>query len=137
MYIYRLFTLFHQYSKITRVENKQEIKKYFNKILNTISIHYSFRLFDYYFIEKRRIDDVLCCLLAIIPKSYIDMVNLDIAIEQERMCSIKAYKSFLEVLKTPAPFSSAHYLLSKNKIQKDIDNLLPLLVKDLEILSKE
>ena len=116
------------------MDNEAEIRKYFNKIQGAIDLHYSFRFLDYYFVEKRRIDDFLCCLLAIIPNSYKNKINIDIAMEQDGMCSIEAYKKFLEHFKSPFILSPLHYLVSKNAVKRDINTLLPLLLKDLEAM---
>ena len=63
------------------------------------------------------------------------MIHIDIAMEQEGMCSINAYKQFLSNFKTSFIFSSSHYLVNQENLKNDIDALLPLLFKDIKSLS--
>ena len=52
------------------MEDVVAVKDYFKKLQRAVNEEAEFTFFSFKFVKKNRIDDLLCCILALLPDSY-------------------------------------------------------------------
>ena len=109
---------------------------YLKKLNTLITSKEGFNFCGSKIISAKRIDDILCCFFAGFPNAYKNILDIDIAQEQQGMVSIKLYKEFLKEIKTSF-FINSFYIININKASKMCQDLAIALKKDFELLEEK
>ena len=87
-----------------------EIKKYLKKLNIIISDNSSFVFGSYRFVNKKRIDDIICCIEASWPKELKDIAQYKF---EKDLNSLKIYKGILENITNKTFISNCQVVLKK------------------------
>ena len=71
-----------------------EIKKYLKKLTNVINKDHCFAFFSKRLYNKKRIDDLLCCIEASFPTEYKNYIKT------QGSRNLRSYQSYTELVKT-------------------------------------
>ena len=107
-----------------------DIKKYLQKLNILISNNSSFIIGKYRFINKNRVDDIICCMEASWPKEIKGLAQYK---KEKNIESFKIYKNFLNIITNKTFISSNHYLINYNLFNNRYNILIKSLNKDLNI----
>lgn len=109
-----------------------ELKKYLKKIQYAYK-NPEFATFGYVFVKKTRIDDLFCCLLAVMPGIYKKDVNdariLDKIDKIENFPSLVAFNIFSKAIRQCFFFSKDMYVAH----QQDVLNLISNIMKHIDV----
>lgn len=106
----------------------EEIKQYFQKLQRIVKGKGEFALFGRKLIKKEKIDDILCCLLAVLPDKY----KHEIKFGKEKLNSIICYKAMFKSLKGNFPLSKSVYLVHAKKASDSISAILKCIEADIK-----
>lgn len=107
-----------------------DIKKYLQKLNILISNNSSFIIGKYRFINKNRVDDIICCMEASWPKEIKGLAQYE---KEKNIESFKIYKNFLNIITNKTFISSNHYLINYSLFNNRYNILIKSLNKDLNI----
>ena len=107
-----------------------DIKKYLQKLNILISNNSSFIIGKYRFINKNRVDDIICCMEASWPKEIKGLAQYK---KEKNIESFKIYKNFLNIITNKTFISSNHYLINYSLFKNRYNILIKSLNKDLNI----
>ena len=107
-----------------------DIKKYLQKLNILISNNSSFIIGKYRFINKNRVDDIICCMEVSWPKEIKGLAQYK---KEKNIESFKIYKNFLNIITNKTFISSNHYLINYNLFNNRYNILIKSLNKDLNI----
>ena len=110
-----------------------EIISYFNKLNKTINYEADFTFFDVKFVKKNKIDDILCCILKLLPDSYKRIMKQK---EGRRLNSVLAYDMLFGAVKNKFILSSDVYLVRYKEAAKYIKIITSTLERDVEYIEK-
>lgn len=111
----------------------KQLKEYFKKLRMVVLTGADFCFFDVAFIKKNKIDDVLCCILAILPTTYKKYLHTQFA---KPVPTMHLYESLYKAIKQKCPFNSQVYMVNKQKAIKSISSLISGIERDLIYLEK-
>lgn len=94
-----------------------ELKKYLKKLKYLIENDASFSLFNTAIVDKKKIDDILCCVEASIPEDYRAFVKKNGA---HRLKSYSNYTQLLKAIKNKFFLSSNMYKINFSEAIKYI-----------------
>ena len=107
-----------------------DIKKYLKKLNILISNNSSFIIGKYRFINKNRVDDIICCMEVSWPKEIKGLAQYK---KEKNIESFKIYKNFLNIITNKTFISSNHYLINYSLFKNRYNILIKSLNKDLNI----
>lgn len=107
------------------LESTIEIKKYLNKLMQIIEKEAVFNLFKSKIFDKKRIDDIMCCVEASWPEDYKKYIaNFD----TRRIKSLIYYKKLMLAVKNRFLFSTNCYAIK----QKDALDAIYMLSRAID-----
>lgn len=109
------------------------LKDYFKKLRTVVLTGADFCLFNVAFIKKNKIDDILCCILAILPTTYKKYLHTQFA---KPVPTMHLYDLLYEAIKQRCLFNSQVYMVDKKRAIKYISNLISGIERDLIYLEK-
>ena len=110
----------------------EAIKTYIKKLRRIVMQEAEFEIFGCKLIKRTRIDDVLCCFIAILPKAYkraLDDINC-------KLNSRLAYNRLYAGLKKKFILNSNLYAVDQNEILESINIFLQTFEKDIDWAEK-
>ena len=110
-----------------------EIINYFNKLNKIINYEADFTLIDIKFVKKNKIDDILCCILKLLPDSYKRIMKQK---EGKKLNSVLAYDMLFSAIKNKFIFNSDVYLVRFKDVTKYVKIIASTLERDIEYVEK-
>ena len=90
------------------MEDINALQDYFKKLQRAID-NADFTFFNYKFVKKNRIDDLIVCTLAILPESFKKAMKKRMQIDA--FPSVSCYNRLSKIIKKPFPLSSDLYMV--------------------------
>lgn len=115
-------------------DNISDLRKYLKKLRNTIEKEALFSIFDSKIMDKKKVDDILCCIEASFPKEYRDFVKTN---GINRLRSSQAYMSLQQAIKNKFFFSTNLYEVIFSKTIASITALEANLDSDMRLINNE
>ena len=103
------------------------LKKYFKKLLYIIKNDASFTFMDKKIVNKKRIDDIMCCIEASFPEIYKERASRG----SNMLKSYALYQKLLQVVNNKFILSSSSYLVYYNDAQQYINSFLSSIDSDI------
>ena len=113
------------------MEDISELFEYFAKIKRAID-NADFTFLKYKFVKKARIDDLLVCTLALLPKSFKEAIKRKLIFD--RFPAVACYSRLSKLLKRQFPFFSNYYMVDFNEAYTMLKGINRDLSKDLKNL---
>ncbi len=110
-------------------EELLDFKKYLKKILTLIDSEAIFTWFDTRFLDKNRIDDLLCCLEASWPEDYKNYIS---KYSTSRVKSTKNLRHLKDVITNKFFMNNSVYLIRYSEAQLAISQLLQSIDSDMK-----
>lgn len=108
-------------------DSKEQLKKYFNKLSRLVMEHKRGLFSKSKIIDKKTIDDIICCIDASFPPEYKDAVK---SINNAKIKSWQYYKQLLPMIKRKPMFQTNAYAVDGDKAPTMIRTLLKALEAD-------
>ena len=102
-----------------------QLKKYFRKLLKTINEEASFTLLKVKIINKKKIDDILCCIDATFPDDYKEYVKKN---GMKRLKSAGHYQQLVVSIRRKVWFDSNSY----DVLYKDAIALIEVIISTID-----
>ena len=118
---------------MTEISNVDQLKNYFKKLQRTINIDADFKFIDVYLVKKNKIDDILCCILAVLPDAYKKMMSSK---EGQKLNSIICYNTLFKAIKRKFIFNSNVYMVDINSANKLISTIVTSIERDIKYAEK-
>ena len=107
------------------LEASVDIRKYLKKLQYTIDNEAVFTLLNVKIVDKKRIDDILCCLEASWPDEYKAYISRD---DVETLKSYTGYTQLLLAIKNKFLFSTDVYAVQ----YKNVHNIITVILNSIE-----
>lgn len=111
-----------------------EIKNYLKKLQKIVN-NADFAIFGSSITKKSKIDDTLCCLLALLPESYKTIMKRRTAID--RYPSVSGLNRLSKTIKKPFFLSNDFYIFKTNEVLTLIQSITKNIDRDLARLIEE
>lgn len=108
-----------------------DIKKYLKKLLAVIEYESSFKLISTRIVDKKRIDDVLCCVEASWPEDYKKYMS---KYDTKKLTSPLYYNQLILAIKNKFLFSTSHYSVHYNHATSAITGLIAAIDRDMSFI---
>ncbi len=118
---------------MNETNNTDELKNYFKKLQRVINTDVDFKFIDVYLIKKSKIDDILCCILAVLPDAYKKMMRSK---EGQKLNSIICYNTLFKAIKRKFIFNSNVYMVDINKANRLISTIVSSIERDIKYAEK-
>ncbi len=115
------------------MDDIQGLKNYFKKLKRIIMTEADLKFFRFSFVKKNKIDDVLCCIIATLPKSY---KRICMSSQSKDFGSTLSYKILPKAIKRKFFLSPALYSIDRNYAVRLIDTILKTIEKDIQEIEK-
>lgn len=115
-------------------ETTLELKKYLKKLSNLIAYEAQFSWFGVKIFDKKKVDDVICCIEASWPQDYKRYL------EKKGRAKIKSnqyYSQLLVSIKNKFYFSTNVYAVKYQKAQRLIQDILNTIDSDLVLIRND
>ena len=109
------------------MDNTNEVVDYFIKLQKVIKHQSELVFLDMSLIKKTKIDDLLCCILAVLPQNYKDVLNNRRKLSR-KLRSIEGYQSLFKAIKRKFIFNNNVYLVQ----QKQALDYITIILKNIE-----
>ena len=109
----------------------QQIIDYLHKLQRIINTEADFIFLKRRIIKKRKIDDVLVCILASFPKEYKLLIDVKSAV---KLRSITYYKLLMQAIKNKFILSEEYYLVYSDKAIFAINQMIKTIEGDINSL---
>ena len=106
-------------------------RKYLLKLRNLISRDNLFAYGDNKIVDKKKVDDLLCCIEASFP---VDIIKKEKTTVQKLLRSKGAYKELLNAIKNRFLFSNSVYLVHYSDAIARMDALMKAINQDLDYI---
>lgn len=120
-------------SRMADIEEIEQLKEYFKKLQRILMFEAEFSFFGQKLVKKSKIDDVLCCILAVLPNSYKMIMKTK---EGQKYPSVLAYNLLFKAIKQKFIFNPNVYLVSFDNINSYINTITRDLEKDIQRAEK-
>ena len=110
-----------------------EIKEYLRKIQLVVK-NPEFSFVGSCFVKKSRIDDLMCCLMAVLPKQFNNILKYKT--ERYKYVSTLNIAKLKDEMMHPFLFSKNLYVFELNKIMVYIQNIMKSIEQDIEKIEK-
>ena len=107
--------------------------EYFNKLQRTILNNADFSFGTDKILKKEKIDDIICCILLLLPEPYKKELKIDYA---KNFSSVKYFKILYKKLKYKFFFNSNYYCFNYHEIIKLIGLIKKVLKNDIQKLEE-
>ena len=112
-----------------------ELKEYLKKFVNIMKKP-EFSVFDYKFLKKSRVDDLLCCILAVMPENYKETAKKLRDADKKEYPSMLAYSMFITVVRANAPLSKDLYVVKDSAVNQLIKTMIDYFDRDLKKIER-
>ena len=119
---------------INPVESTLEVKKYLKKLLLVIENDAIFTMINSKIIDKKRIDDILCCVEASWPEDYKNYLAKK---GTKKLKSPLYYKQLLMAIKNKFMFSTNNYSVKYKMAKSLISSLIVSIDNDIKHIYNE
>ena len=116
------------------ITSTADFKKYLKKLKYIISNDATFKFGNKHLLEKKKVDDILCCVEASWPKEY--KVYISKKNPRKLRCP-ESYKNMIKAIKNKFFFSTNHYYVNCDCALHAIDSLIRNIDSDLNYIFKE
>ena len=106
-----------------------ELKKYFKKILIIINNETVFTLIKTKFVNKNRIDDIICCIEGTFPEEYKHFLK-----KGKQLKSSTYYTQLLKVVRTPFWLNQSLYSVKHEEVEYYITAILSSIESDIRFV---
>ena len=110
-----------------------ELTNYFRKLQRVVHFDATFNFAGRAFVQKNKIDDLWCCILASLPDSYKKLMRSN---EAKKIKSIICYNNLFQALKNKCWFSSDMYMVNIEQTNKLISSIIATIEQDIEYANK-
>ena len=114
-------------------EGVAELKKYLKKLSSILEAEVKFSFIDAKLYDKKRLDDVMCCIESSWPAEY---KNYIIKCGQKNLKSPICYKQLIKAVRNKFLFSTNHYSVNYSVALKALQNLLIVIEQDIQYILK-
>lgn len=104
---------------------------YFQKLKTIIIDEADMTIFDTKIVNKKRVDDVMCCIIATFPSSYKRNINMK-SLKTAEFKSITCFKQLYKLVNRPFFLIPGHYLIPYGAINALIKTIVSNLAYDIE-----
>ena len=108
-----------------------ELKKTINRLMNLVEQEPNFKIFDSYYVEKNKCDDLKCYIDMYLPNEYKKYAKNNQGKKQRKLQSYEIYKR-LNALFTPSLFNKNYYSINIRVFKVLIRNFLSLIDHDIK-----
>lgn len=115
-------------------DNINDLRKYLKKLKNTIEREALFSIFDSKIMDKKKVDDILCCIEASFPKEYRDFVKAN---GVNKLRSSQAYMGIQQAIKNKFFFSTNTYEVIFSKAIASINTLEASFEPDMRLINSD
>ena len=115
-------------------EEVLEVQKYLKKLESIIKMDCTFNFFDLRLYDKKRIDDVICCIEGSWPDEYKKYIAKK---SSTKLKTPKLYKLLSDAVKNRFLFSTSCYSVNYYMALSAITQLYTSIVQDLNYILKE
>lgn len=116
------------------LESTTEFKKYLRKLRSLIETQAKFKIFKTSIVDKKRFDDILCCIDASWPEEYKRYIS---RVGSTRLKSPGNYNNVIKMTKNKFMFSSSFYAVNTNRAIKAIEDLIKSIDNDVKFIKAE
>lgn len=110
----------------------EKVKKYLKKYNQFLLSQHIFRFGQRYFFDKKRVDDLICCIEGSMPKKYFEFTNI---IGGQSLQSYIYYKKMLTYSRKQF-FNFSIYVIQPRKVIPLIQALISTIDYDCKIVSE-
>jgi len=111
-----------------------ELKKYLKKLQRTVD-GAEFSFFGSSIAKKNKIDDVLVCIIALLPESYKRTMKKRVAID--KYPSVSSFNRLSKVIKKPFFLSKDFYIFNTGEVLTLIQNISKNIERDINRFEEE
>ena len=111
----------------------EEVKEYLGKLNLLVTRNAEFSLIDAKLVKKTKVDDLLCCIIAVLPDKYKKFLKLK---KENRLSSVVNYNAMLKVLTRPFFFNKNLYIVDYKKVSACINRIIVTIERDIAYLEK-
>lgn len=111
-----------------------DISSYLKKLDFYVSKNASFSFFNYKFVDKTRIDDILCCIEASFPEEYKNYLRKK---GSKALIGYSAYIEMITTIRKAKSLSSSTYLINYTLLQKQITHFKSSLRFDFKKIAEQ
>lgn len=115
-------------------DNINDLRKYLKKLRNTIEKEAIFSIFDSKIVDKKKVDDILCCIEASFPQQYRDYVKINGAY---KLKSSQVYRSLQKAIRNKFFFSANAYKVVLSSAIASITALETSLDSDMRLINSD
>ena len=112
-----------------------ELKEYLKKLKEIIE-HPEFSFLSYRVLKKTRIDDLICCIFAILPKEFKDALKKIKDTDKKNYPSLLAYNILSKIIRTKFFFSQDLYIAEESEINELIGKINNYFDRDLRKIER-
>lgn len=110
-----------------------EIKDYLIKLDNLIRHDAEFTFIDVKLVNKTKVDDLLCCFLAVLPEKYKKYLK---GHSEKKLSSVVAYQSMHKALIRTFFFNKNLYMVEYARVLKNISTIMLMIERDIAFVEK-
>ena len=109
------------------------IKDYFKKLQKVLISEAEFTFFSYKMAKKTKVDDLLCCILAVLPESYKKALKQRISTNTDanKYISVTGYNRLSKVIKKPFILSKDIYVYNYGEVDLLIKSIITNIERDI------
>ena len=112
----------------------EEIKDYLKKLNILITKNAEFTFIDVNFVKKTKVDDLLCCIIAVLPDKYKKFLKTK---EGKKLSSVINYNIMIKSLIRPFFFNKNFYMVEYKKVSACINRIIITIERDIAYLSSQ
>lgn len=113
--------------------NIEETKKYLRKLEHSLKSERIFHFGQTSIYNKQTVDDMLCCLIAVLPEIFKDAVEYKIK-NTKTYQSVEAFRRLTEKIRSSCPLSSKHYMVDQGNVAICIQTIIRAIDNDVRSL---
>lgn len=121
------------YYKMYTDQKILEFKKYLDKLYNLIEREAIFSFISTKLVDKKRIDDLICCIDASFPEEYINYVKKT----NKSLETTKCYRRLQNAIKNKFLFSANVYLVRQREALAEIVELQQIIDSDMKLINNQ
>ena len=115
------------------MDKTEEIKEYLKKLNLLITKNSEFTFIDVNFVKKSKVDDLLCCFLAVLPDKYKKCLKTP---EGKKLTSIINYNTMIKTLVRPFFFNRNFYIVDYKSVSACINRIISNIDRDIAYVEK-
>ena len=112
----------------------EKINNYLKKLTSIINNDAKFSIFGIKFIKKKRIDDLLCCIEATLPKEYKDAIR---KLGAQNFAGYTCYTELLNSFRKNKSLFADNYMIRHNIVLRQISVLKTSIRRDFKKVTQD